>query len=96
MPGAAYKTSKSFGHGNYPSRVTDMGSPNVFANGKGAHRVTDSWETHCNDVGDCHEGDTVSGSGSVFVNGLPWARVGDSIDCGDSISTGSPDVMVGD
>jgi uncharacterized Zn-binding protein involved in type VI secretion len=47
-------------------------------------------------------GDTVhpvrtisGGSGSVMINGVPAARVGDPISCGDSVGSGSGDVFLG-
>ena len=42
-----------------------------------------------------HEAATiVAGSDTVFVEGLPLARVGDPLSCGHAISDGSPDVEV--
>ena len=47
----------------------------------------DGWAKHCCD--DCHKGTTASGSGVVLINGRQAARVGDSVDCGSYIMTGS-------
>lgn len=88
-------TSKSTGHGSWPSRVTENGSKNVYANGLGVHRVGDGWQIHCNAEGICHGGATSSGSSTVFCNNRPVARVGDPISCGDSIATGRNDIEVG-
>lgn len=69
----------------------------MFINGEGAHCVGHGWEEHCNndDPPECHTGKTSEGSSSVFVNGKPLARIGDAIDCGDIIATGSSNVIVG-
>lgn len=96
MAECAYITSSSTGHGSWPSRVTDDGSPNVLVNGNGVHRLGDLWPVHCNSIGECHAGATNLASATVLANGKGIARVGDSIDCGDSIATGSVNVLVGD
>lgn len=85
----------STGHADYPPRATPEGSSNVFAEGSGVHRVGDTWTTHCNSQGDCHEGTTSSGSATVYCNGKQVARIGDPISCGDKIATGKETVNVG-
>ena len=87
--------SMSTGHADFPARNTVRGSANVFAEGQGVHRVGDSWVTHCNAEGTCHEGSTSSGSTTVFCNGKQVARIGDPISCGDTITTGKATVNVG-
>ncbi|MEM0325112.1 MAG: PAAR domain-containing protein [Candidatus Aenigmatarchaeota archaeon] len=82
------------GHGCFPARNNDQGSPNVFVNGKPAHRVGDHWVTHCC-LASCHDGTASSGSGTVFVNGKPICRVGDSVSCGSTMAQGSPNVFAG-
>ena len=37
-----------------------------------------------------------AGSGSVYVNGIPAGRVGDSISCGGAADAGASDVSFGD
>lgn len=81
------------GHGSYPPRPNDQASSNVFVNGIGAHRETDHWSPHCNNS--CHDGNLASGSTSVYVNGLPVARIGDPVTCGSSSAQGSSDVFAG-
>jgi len=79
------------GHGNFPPRVNDQGSPDVFVNNKGAHRQGDHWVVHCS--GDsCHDSALSAGAPSVFVNNMQLGRVGDPIICGSSVESGSPDV----
>lgn len=96
MAECAYIDSASTGHETWPARVTSEGSPNVFVNGKGVHRLGDGWPVHCNSLGECHAGTTSKASTTVLVNGRGVARVGDSISCGGSIATGSSNVLVGD
>ncbi len=85
----------STGHGDFPPRSNDAGSPNVFINGKPAHRQGDHWVVHCNPRPTCHDGVLSGGSSTVFVNGKPLARVGDAISCGDRVAQGSPNVFAG-
>jgi len=84
----------STGHGSFPPRVNDSGSPNVFVNSMPIHRLGDHWITHC-DSHSCHDGVDASGSPSVFANGRVVARIGDSISCGDMIAQGSQNVFAG-
>ncbi len=82
------------GHGCWPPRKNDQGSPNVFANNIKVHRKTDHWPVHCCN-NDCHDGNISNGSGSVFVNGLGVARVGDPVSCGSTAAQGSQNVFAG-
>jgi len=94
MAGVVRLGDKCSGHGCYPSRANDEGSPDVFVNGKPAHRLGDHWITHCCPP-PCHDGVASSGSKTVFVNGKPAARIGDPINCGGAIITGSGNVFTG-
>ena len=87
--------SMSTGHADFPARNTVQGSSNVFAEGAGVHRVGDTWVTHCNSQGVCHDGSTSKGSATVYCNGKQVARIGDPISCGDTIATGKATVNVG-
>lgn len=81
------------GHGCWPSRANDQGSPNVSVNGRPLHRVDDHWKPHTCDT--THDSTLGVGSSTVFANGKPVGRVGDRIRCGSFIKTGSSDVFVG-
>lgn len=95
MPAQVRKgVDKCSGHGGFGARVSDGGSPNVFANGIAVVRVTDHWIDH-NDGSNTHDGTSSTGSATVFANGLAKCRVGDSVSCGSTMSEGSPDVFVG-
>lgn len=84
------------GHGDFPPRNSTSGSTSVFINGIGAHRHGDGWASHCNTDPVCHGGALSGGSSSVFVNGQRIGRVGDAVNCGSSVATGSPNVFAGD
>ena len=81
------------GHGCWPTRPNDQGSPNVYANSIPVHRQTDHWVVHC--CPPCHDGHLAHGSTSVFANGLELGRIGDPVDCGSNVLTGSPNVYAG-
>lgn len=83
--------------GNYYSRPNDQGSPDVFCNGLPKHRQSDHWQYH--GVGNDsppHDSYLAAGSPTVYTNGLQQGRIGDPVQCGSKVLTGSPDVFVGD
>jgi uncharacterized Zn-binding protein involved in type VI secretion len=89
--------SISTGHGC--DGVTTLTGPsgNVFANNLGIERQGDPTVPHRISGRNCSNSHTAvvnAGSGTVFVNGKPIARVGDSADAGAIIS-GSPNVNAG-
>lgn len=83
------------GHDLCPPRPAVSGSPNVFINGRPAHRLGDAWASHGCPVHGAHGGVLTGGSASVFVNGRPLGRVGDSVSCGSTAAEGSPNVFAG-
>ena len=88
-------SSNCTGHGCFPSRKIARGSPNVFVNSKPVQRRNvDSFHAHCCGSS-CHSAVTSEGSSKVFVNGIPVTRIGDSVSCGGSVKTGSPNVAAG-
>jgi uncharacterized Zn-binding protein involved in type VI secretion len=64
-------------------------------NGLPAHRLSDVWAFHGKPDNPSHDGVLSAGSSTVFVNGLPLGRIGDSISCGSFVNSGSPDVNAG-
>jgi uncharacterized Zn-binding protein involved in type VI secretion len=93
MPAVTRQGDLCTGHGCWPSRPNDQGSPNVFCNGIPVHRQSDHWETHC--CVSCHDSVLAAGSSTVFVNGLQVGRIGDPVACGSSVMTGSSNVFAG-
>jgi len=95
MPAAARLGDYCTGHGCWPPRTGVSASPNVYINGIQAHKLKDPWNVHCCPTDGCHPGEVASGSATVFINGRPAARIGDSISCGSLIAMGSPNVSIG-
>jgi len=95
MPAVHRKGDTGSGHGAFPSRANNQGSPNVYVNGIAVHRKGDSWLQHCSPVMSCHTSVLSSGSTTVFVNGLDIARIGDPVACGSTCATGSSNVFAG-
>ena len=92
MPAAVRLGDRSAGH-CFESRPNIQGSPNVFINGKAAHRIGDKWPVHrCKKL--AHPSVTAQGSPNVFINGKAMARIGDRLDCGDVCAQGSPNVFI--
>lgn len=94
MPATARLTDVCTGHDGFPSRSATSASTDVFINSLGAHRMSDTWETH-SDGNSSHDSVLSSGSSTVFVNLLPLGRVGDIIQCGSTVATGSSNVFAG-
>jgi len=95
MPKASRLNDIGSDHACFPPSNVIAGSGNVFINGLPAARVSDPLMAH--GCGKCtpHARNIAIGSSSVFINSLAAARIGDAINCGGSMSTGSPDVNIG-
>jgi uncharacterized Zn-binding protein involved in type VI secretion len=88
---AARKGDKCTGHGDAKPRACDQGSPDVFYNGKPAHRKGDHWKKHKS-----HDSKLQKGSNTVFTNGRQQGRKTDPVICGSKVAQGSPDIFIGD
>lgn len=94
MPGAARLSDTCTGHGCFGSRPNIEASKDVFTNDRGAHRQGDAWATHsC--FFDSHGGSLARGSSNVFINDKQAGRIGDPVDCGSTVQTGSDNVFIG-
>jgi len=85
------------GHGCDGSTTLTGPSGNVFANSLGIERQGDPTVVHAVSGRGCsvsHAAAVNAGSGTVFVNNKPIARVGDSADSG-AITAGSATVFAG-
>ena len=99
VTGAACTT----GHGCDSVTTVLGGSPNVVVNNVGVLRKGDPLAAHTIQqtpplLPPCinHPGQMVNtGSATVFVNGIPIARVGDLVDIGGAITAGIPNVVAG-
>ncbi|WP_454255183.1 PAAR domain-containing protein [Pseudomonas sp. Marseille-Q8238] len=84
------------GHGCWPPRPSSSASPDVFVNGRAAHRQGDEWAAHtCPSIPETHASTLAAGSSTVRVNGLPLGRTGDPVACGSRVAEGSPNVFAG-
>jgi uncharacterized Zn-binding protein involved in type VI secretion len=92
MPPITRLGDNTEGHGCYPARPSVAASGDVFANGIGMVRLGDAYDTHCCGPA-CHDGVLSAGSPNVFVNGKSVGRIGDPVDCGDTVAVGSGDVF---
>ncbi len=87
----------SQGHCYPPAPCTLGGSPDVLANGFPVARLTDIYnQIHVCGDDEHFMGLAITGSDTVFINGLPAHRAGDSIQCGDFAANGSLDVILDD
>lgn len=72
-------------------------SPNVFINGVPAATV-DSVTTERDGCCGSSQGKVAAGSGTVFINGKPAARIGDGLNAHNGsgkVAAGSEDVFIG-
>ncbi|WP_227269835.1 PAAR domain-containing protein [Roseobacter weihaiensis] len=84
------------GHDRCPPTTAIESSGDVFIEGLGVVRQDDSCGAHGCQRHSTHDRAVSGGSGSVFINGRPAARVGDAIDCGGAAAAGSSTVGIGD
>lgn len=94
---AARKTDLSSGHSCFPPAPIMNGSSNVKINGKEAARQGDKVKEHACPLTSSH-GSVIINPGcstTVFINGMPAARVGSQCSCPQTIITGSGNVMIG-
>ena len=92
MPAATRLGDLCTGHDCWPPRPSAQGSPDVFVNNIPWHRQTDNWEVHWWPP-PWHGGVLVTGSPTVYVNGLQGGRIGDPVSCGSFVMTGSSNVF---
>ena len=94
MPAAVNKKSKTRGHPPKHGPLSPVKvSTDVFVEGAGAARKTDLCGAHPPSF--TPNTKITQGSSTVAINGLPAARVGDKLDCGDSFVKGADAVNIG-
>lgn len=97
--GACRKGDRCTGHPScYPPRENIQGSENTFFNGIPAHRQGDKWARHKKKCGwrrKSHDGELAAGSPTVYTNGKQQGRIGDPVNCGSRVATGSSDIIIG-
>jgi len=100
MPSAARQGDLSTGHNCFhPTACIDAITSKVYINGKLAQKKGSKYLLHrCGKtthfpLPNYRVSD--SGSAKVFYEGLNAVRIGDSINCGDTVGQGSNNVIVG-
>jgi uncharacterized Zn-binding protein involved in type VI secretion len=94
MSGIATVNDACSGHGGFPPRLPVSGSFDVLVNGVGVLRVGDLYLPH-SDGHTTHNAVIVSGSQTVFVNGVSLAITGSLLSCGSTIASGSQNSFAG-
>lgn len=93
MPAAA----RLFEPTNHPGMITGPGAPTVLINELPAVRVDDQHTCALPPTAGPHPPNKiVKGSATVLIEGKPAARQGDLTGCGAAITSGSPNVAIGD
>jgi hypothetical protein len=95
MPGACRLHDLCTGHNGFPPRMNNQASNDVFVNGRGQHRQTDTWAQHCKPGSGCHSSYLLAGSPTSYANNLQKGRIADFVACGSVVLTGSADTRVG-
>ncbi len=96
MPFASRRGDLCTGHDDCSARPASEGSVDVQLNDRPALRADDALVPHSGGAHGRHASRVKQGSSSVTINDQPAARVGDPVDCGGTLQTGSPDVLIGD
>lgn len=93
---ASTHPSKTNGHEGFPPTTTLSGSSNVNIEGNPALKSGIVCAPHSDPSGNTHPTPTLdAGSSSVNINGQPATRIGDALDCGDTIADGVSTVFIG-
>jgi uncharacterized Zn-binding protein involved in type VI secretion len=96
MPAACRLTDSSTGHGCFPPTTVNGGvASKTSIEGLMAAVVGSSHPPHsCGTT--VHAGRTISsGSAKTTIEGIPAARIGDSISCGDVMGQGASKTFIG-
>ena len=95
MPSATRQSDYCTGHDDCAPTPLVTFSPDVFINGRGAGRVGDLYAPHGCIVHPTHQDHISAGSGTVKINGIPAARIGDPVILAGSVRDGSGNVTIG-
>ena len=95
MPPISFPGALCTGHECYPPRPLLAGvTSTVFVNGQPAALSGATMVPHACGTS-AHAGVVSGGSGTVFFEGRPVARIGDAVSCGSALAQGSPSVFAG-
>jgi uncharacterized Zn-binding protein involved in type VI secretion len=90
MPGVSAISDMCTGHDGCDPRAADGGASSVLLAGQLIHRVGDHWEEHCG-----HDSVLYTGSTNVLIGGVGVARIGDAVECGSGVMSGSSTFLIG-
>lgn len=95
MPAVSVNSAITSGHSQFPPTTVIATAATVFVNKTPVLRVGDMIVPHARLVipFDVHPGKVNIGSSTVFAEGKAIARIGDTIECGDTIALGSSNVF---
>ena len=79
------------GHDGYPPRPIIAGESGYTIHGLDIATVGSPLDFHNYPKGVNHNATVASGNPNYTINGKPIARIGDSISCGGSLTTGQAD-----
>jgi len=99
MPAAALIGRLSSGHSCYPPTASKPGTGSLYTQVNGLDvqllNITEYYDHRCGRT--IHRNRlTSSSSNTVFIEGYATCRIGDSINCGDTVANGSYNVFIGD
>lgn len=97
MAAVSFNNAMTSGHGPFPPTKAIATATTVRVNGKPILRQGDPTAIHTRmvDPYDSHSSTVSMGSATVRAEGMPVARIGDSIACGGSVAQGSGNVFCG-
>jgi uncharacterized Zn-binding protein involved in type VI secretion len=95
MPAASRKGDLTAGHACFPPTAIIGSCSKIYINGILASKLGVGVASHrCGKT--THAGRTVTGgSSTVFFENARATRIGDSVNCGDTIGQGSKNVIIG-
>lgn len=85
------------GHGCWPPTVLCQSANSIIVQGSTPCRVGDQAVPHIctNEPYPVHGLAVAQGSSSVIYEGMPVARIGDAMTCGDAIAVGKQTIIIG-
>lgn len=93
----AYDGCRTAGHGTAePTKLISSKQDLVYINGKKVLVNGDKIVPHNYKDDPPHNGSIVAETSLVFINGVPVAKIGDWISCGDMVSEASDFVFIND
>ena len=93
MAGVAVHVATTKGHDGFPPTTSVGGSDYITIDGKPVIVEGTRFVQHCNNS--CHTPVAIEGSDYISIDGIAVCEIGNLLDCGDRIATGSDFVTIG-